>query len=135
MFFRRPQTRTPSLDDRIQALRAVGFEARSTGGSQLEVRRGCCAAHVEQADGPSPRIARSGLLIGGELAVLIDGGYMKFFQTPSGRRRPALSKDLKELQDFREDLREALGLPSLYNESLGTVCEKHAYDRLSGRPM
>jgi len=135
MFFRRPQTRTPSLDDRIQALRAAGFEVRPTAGSQLEVRRGRCAAHVEQAHGPSPRIARSGLLIGGELAVLIDGGYMKFFQTPSGQRRPALSKDLKELQDFREDLREALGLPSLYNESLGTVCEKHAYDRLSGRPM
>lgn len=135
MFFRRPQAYTPSLEDRIQALRAAGFEVSPISASRLEVRRGCCAAQVEQADGPSVQIVRSGLLFGGELAALIDGGYMKFFQTPSGRRRPALSKDLKELQNFREDLREALGLPSLYNESLGTVCEKHAYDRLSGRPM
>jgi len=48
-------------------------------------------------------------------------------------RRPALASDLKRLQAFQEDLREALGIESLYNQSLGTVCDSHQYDRLSGR--
>jgi hypothetical protein len=30
-------------------------------------------------------------------------------------------------------LKEALGLPSLYNESLGTVSEAYQYDRVVGR--
>ncbi|HSW50817.1 MAG TPA: hypothetical protein VLH09_11615, partial [Bryobacteraceae bacterium] len=65
---------------------------------------------------------------------LVDGGFQKFLETPSGRRRPALAAELKRLHDFQADLREALGLKSLYNESLGTVSDRHAYDRLTGRP-
>jgi hypothetical protein len=113
----------------------MGFEVRAEAGPAVEVRRGRCAGIVEDLDAASPRLGRTGILVEGEIAALVDGGYMKFLETPSGRRRPALAADLKELQDFREDLREALGLPSLYNESLGTVCASHAYDRLSGRPM
>lgn len=80
-----------------------------------------------------PEIVRPALLIAGEPAVLVDGGFQKFLETPSGKRRPASSADLSELHDFQEDLTEALGLTSLYNQSLGTVCARHAYDRLSGR--
>lgn len=135
MFFRRAPQRLPSLEDRVNSLRALGFEVRVTDPSEAEVRRGRCAGRVHGLGSASPRMGRTGILLEGEIAELVDGGYMKFLRTPSGRRRPALAADLKELQNFREDLREALGLPSLYNESLGTVCESHAYDRLSGRPM
>ena len=34
---------------------------------------------------------------------------------------------------FQEDLREALGLVSLYNESLGTVSNQYIYDRVEER--
>jgi hypothetical protein len=40
---------------------------------------------------------------------------------------------LHALQQFTEELKEALGLPSLYNESLGTVSEAYQYDRVADR--
>jgi len=46
---------------------------------------------------------------------------------------PATAEHLKALQSFTEELKEALGLPSLYNESLGTVSEAYHYDRVEGR--
>ena len=45
----------------------------------------------------------------------------------------ATADHLKALQQFSEELKEALGLPSLYNESLGTVSEAYQYDRVVGR--
>jgi hypothetical protein len=53
--------------------------------------------------------------------------------TPSGKRKPALAEELTAIQNFQEDLREAFGLTSLYNESLGTVSNKYLYDRVEGR--
>jgi len=40
---------------------------------------------------------------------------------------------LKELHSFDEDLREGLGITSLYNEALGTTCDDHLYDRVKDR--
>jgi len=40
---------------------------------------------------------------------------------------------LKALHSFSEELKEALGLPSVYNESLGTVSESYQYDRIVDR--
>jgi len=40
---------------------------------------------------------------------------------------------LKALHQFSEELKEGLGLPSLYNESLGTVSEAYQYDRIQDR--
>ena len=40
---------------------------------------------------------------------------------------------MKALQTFSEELKEGLGLPSLYNESLGTVSESYHYDRIEDR--
>ena len=69
----------------------------------------------------------------GEIGALVDGGFQKFFQTPSGKRRPALASDLRALHNFQEDLKEALGLTSLYNEALGTVSTYYQYDRVKYR--
>lgn len=103
------------------------------GAGGIEVRRGRCAAYLRPDAAGGPEVVRAGVLVSGEPAALVDGGFQKFLETPSGRRRPASSADLAELHDFQEDLTEALGLKSLYNQSLGTVCARHAYDRLSGR--
>ncbi len=46
---------------------------------------------------------------------------------------PALAEELKALHDFEEDLKEALGQESYYNESLGTVSTYYLYDRVEGR--
>jgi hypothetical protein len=71
--------------------------------------------------------------MGSEIGTLTDGGFQKFFMTPSGKRKPALAEELTAIQNFQEDLREAFGLTSLYNESLGTVSNKYLYDRVEGR--
>ena len=46
---------------------------------------------------------------------------------------PATADHLKALQQFTEELKEGLGLPVLYNESLGTVSESYHYDRIKDR--
>ena len=79
------------------------------------------------------RVQAAGILLCGEIASLVDGGYQKFFQTPTGKTKPALASELKALHDFEEDLKEALGLESLYNESLGTVSTYYLYDRVKDR--
>jgi len=134
MFFRRKIDRQPSVQEILEALRSCGFEITEHAEGRFELRRGGCAAIVERISPNELRPAASGLLIGAEIAALVDGGYQKFWLTPSGLRRPALAAELHALHEFEEDLKEVLGLKSLYNESLGTVCRHHSYDRLEGRP-
>ena len=134
MFFRRKIERRPSAQEILDALRSLGFEITGPVEGRFEVRRGGCAATLERIAPDELRPVRSGLMAGAEIASLVDGGYQKFWLTPSGVRRPALAAELKTLHEFEEDLKEALGLKSLYNESLGTVCRYHSYDRLEGRP-
>jgi len=69
----------------------------------------------------------------GGIGKLVDGGFQKFFLVPDGRKKPALASELKAIHAFEEDLREALGLVSLYNESLGTVSTQYLYDRVKDR--
>jgi hypothetical protein len=133
MFFRRPAPKLTSWQERVSALGDAGFAVRDLGQFRVEVSRGPCAAVVRDVPGSLPRIERSGILDGTGMLRLVDGGFMKMFESPEGIRRPALAVDLKRLHDFSEDLDEALGIGTLYNESLGTVCDRHAYDRLSGR--
>ena len=80
-----------------------------------------------------PALALSGVIIGDEIGELVNAGYQQFFVTPGGKRVPALAQQLRALHDFGEDLKEALGETSLYNEGLGTTSEQHMYDRLKGR--
>jgi hypothetical protein len=78
-------------------------------------------------------IRAAGLALQGEVAELTDLGYQKIFLTAGGKSVPAVAEHLHGLHDFTEDLREAAGLTSLYNEGLGTTNEKHLYDRITAR--
>jgi hypothetical protein len=128
MFFWKRQPKTATFEERIEALRAAGFEVLAQPGGQVVVSRDGCGAMLDAA----PRIERAGWLVGGEIAALIDEGYQKFWRA-GGRDIPAQAEQLQALHEFEEDLREALGLESLYNTSLGTVNDFHQYDRLAGR--
>src|SRR5678809_1666162 len=79
------------------------------------------------------RIEKTGILAHGEIATLVNHGYQMFLTTPSGKELPALADHLKALHAFDEDLREGLGIASLYNLSLGTTTDDHLYDRLEDR--
>ena len=133
MFFWRSAPKLTSWQERMGALGDAGFAVRDLGQFQVEVSRDRCAAMVRDVPGGLPRIERFGIVDGTEILRLVDGGFMKLFESAAGSPRPALAADLKRLHDFSEDLDEALGIETLYNESLGTVCDRHTYDRLSGR--
>ncbi|MEI9973217.1 MAG: hypothetical protein WDO73_14920 [Ignavibacteriota bacterium] len=94
--------------------------------------RGSCGVDLKE-EGDSVRVGRAGILMGDEIGVLVDGGYQKFFRTPSGKNKPALADELKELHDFEEDVKENLGQQVLYNEALGTVSTFYLYDRVKDR--
>ena len=132
MFFRRDRKKVPTFAERLEAAKSAGFTVAAEG-DLVRVTRDSVTALVEDA-GEAPRVVeRAGLVMCGETGALVDGGFQKFFQTPSGKRKPALAAELKAIHDFQEDLREALGLESLYNESLGTVSTFYQYDRLKDR--
>jgi hypothetical protein len=73
------------------------------------------------------------VLVGEEIGELVNLGYQMIIRTPSGVELPALATHLKKLHAFDEDLREGLGLTSLYNLSLGTTTDEHLYDRVVDR--
>jgi hypothetical protein len=133
MFFRHERPKVLSFEDHLSKARAAGFTVQSaSSGTRIERNGIACIAKPGQGD--LPRITeRPGVVMGSEIGTLTDGGYQKFFRTPSGKSKPALAEELIAVQNFQEDLREAFGLTSLYNEALGTVSNKYVYDRVEGR--
>lgn len=128
MFFRRVKVKLRSFSEQLDVLRQAGFTIQEAGSKAVAMRAGC-AAVVE--DGP--HIVRLGWLVGNEIAELVDGGNQKYWRTASDVREPALARQLQDLHAFEEDLREELGLESLFNQSLGTVNASHMYDRVVDR--
>jgi hypothetical protein len=133
MFFRREKARTLSFSDRQDKLREAGFEVSSAGSEGTRVSKHGCAALLEDRGAEIPGVGKAGVVVGNEIGWLVNGGYQQFFVTPSGRKLPALAQQLRALHDFQEDLKEALGSISLYNQSLGTTSNRHLYDRVVGR--
>ena len=135
MFFRRHVTKQLTFEDQMNAARAAGFRTESVAGARTRIERNGIAAIVEAA-GPGGAVKfteRAGVVMGKEIGTLTDEGFQKFFTTPHGKRKPAQAHELQEIQNFQEDLREAMNLTSLYNESLGTVSNVYVYDRVEGR--
>jgi hypothetical protein len=133
MFFRRERPKNPTFAERLDSLRKAGFTVTPRPGAAERVGRQNCAVDLVADGGTVHREGRAGILMGAEIGELVDGGYQKFFRTPSGKKKPALADELKALHDFEEDLKEGLGEVSLYNESLGTVSTFYLYDRVQDR--
>jgi hypothetical protein len=133
MFFRRERPQTTTIQEKLSALPAAGFTVTQLPGGAARITRGICAVDLKETDGAVKVDDRAGILVCGEIGVLVDGGYQKFFRTPSGKQKPALAEELKALHDFEEDLKERLGLKSLYNEALGTTSTLYLYDRVQDR--
>jgi hypothetical protein len=127
----------------VERLRAGGFECTSVSSSPERLRvmkHGCAALFERQADQTFRLAQPPGCVFKGEIGRLWDAGYQKFwllgpptdepFNEP---RRPALAVELRALHQFSEELKSVLGVPSFYNESIGSTSEVTAYDRLKGR--
>lgn len=113
----------------------AGKPGNGSGATEVMVRKnGCAALLVRQPDGFAALSAQPGILLGGEIARLVDRGYQKFFKT-SKLEVPATAAQLRAVHDFTEELKLATGSVSLYNESLGTVSDRYLYDRVKGRDL
>lgn len=133
MFFRHTTPHTPTFSERLATLGQLKFDVKlESSGRALATREGCAAIVEDGGDG-AVTIGKTGVRIGNEIGMLVSRGYQMFLRTPSGREIPALATHLHKLHDFDEDLREGLGLTSLYNLSLGTTSEEHLYDRVEDR--
>jgi hypothetical protein len=99
----------------------------------VQIRKYGCAAEIAAApDGTVEVLARPGWLLGGEIARLLDRGYQKFIKT-SKLEIPATADHLRAIHEFSEELNEAIGATSLYNQALGTTSNVYHYDRVKGR--
>ena len=124
-----------TYDEAVQWLRDNGFdliEAPGTTGRVFLKKYNCSAAIQKDGDDGVKIFAYPGYLISGEISKLINRGYQQVLKTTK-TEVAATADHLKALQQFTEELKEALNLPSLYNESLGTVSEAYQYDRIKDR--
>src|ERR1700739_612934 len=124
-----------TYEDAVNWLRDHGFDLIEAPGTQgrIFLKKYNCSAAIEKAqDGGVKIFAYPGYLIGSEISKLVNRGYQQFLMTAK-TEVPATADHLKALHQFAEELKEALALPSLYNESLGTVSESYHYDRIKDR--
>jgi hypothetical protein len=134
---KKPPTRT--FNDVLALLGGQRFDvapaqegARRTPNA-VQVRKYGCAANIAAApDGSVEILARPGWLLNGEIARLLDRGYQKFIKT-SKLEIPATADHLRSIHEFTEELNEAIGGTTLYNEALGTTSNIYNYDRVEGR--
>jgi len=133
MFFRRDRPKIPTFSERLDLLRKAGFAAENLADGRVKVSKRGVAAVIGDEGKNQPAIEKAGVLVGSEIATLLSAGYQMFLETAGGKRIPATAEELKALHEFEEDVKEALGLESLYNTSLGTTTPKHLYDRVYQR--
>src|SRR5258708_40074727 len=124
-----------TYEDAVSWLRERRFDLIEAPGTQGRVflKKYNCSAAIQKTDAGGVKIfAYPGYLIGSEISKLVNRGYQQFLKT-SKTEVPATVDHLKALQQFSEEMKEALALPSLYNESLRTWSEPYQHDRIQDR--
>jgi hypothetical protein len=117
----------------IESLAALGFSVGSTRGVVRVEKYGCGAEFRKGSDDRFQMTIMPAIMINGQFTRLWDAGYQKFLLTDDGHKLPALATHLENLRKFNEELRTALGVPTFYNEALGSVSQVTVYDRVKGR--
>jgi hypothetical protein len=117
----------------VESLAAKGFLVRSSGGVVRIEKYGCGAELRKSPSGRFQMTIIPSIMIQGQFTHLWDAGYQKFLLTSEGQKFPIRVKQLGDLRTFNEELRTALGVPTYYNEALGSTCQYTVYDRVKGR--
>src|ERR1700730_10611298 len=117
----------------IEGLAALGFTVGSTRGVVRVEKYGCGAEFRKGTDGHYQMTITPTIMLNGQFTRLWDAGYQKFLLTDEGLKFPALATHLEGLRKFNEELRTALGVPTFYNEAIGSVSQVSVYDRVKGR--
>lgn len=118
----------------IEGLAALGFSVGSTRGVVRVEKYGCGAEFRKGVDGLFQMTIPPAIMLKGQFTRLWDAGYQKFLLTDAGLKVPAIATHLQNLRKFNEELRTALGVPTFYNEAIGSVSHLSVYDRVKGRP-
>lgn len=127
-----------NVDERFEkkqmdTLAALGFSVGSTRGVVRVEKYGCGAEFRQTTDDHFQMTILPTIMVKGQFSRLWDAGYQKFLLTDEGVKLPALASQLVNLRKFNEELRTALGIPTFYNEALGSVSQLTVYDRVKGR--
>jgi hypothetical protein len=127
-----------NVDERFEkkqmdSLAALGFSVGSTRGVVRVEKYGCGAEFRQDPDERFRMTILPTIMVKGQFSRLWDAGYQKFLLTDEGTKLPALASQLVNLRKFNEELRTALGVPTFYNEALGSVSQLSVYDRVKGR--
>lgn len=117
----------------IEGLAALGFAVGSTRGVVRVEKYGSGAEFRKGTDDLYQMTVVPTIMLKGRFTRLWDAGYQKFLLTDDGVKLPALASHLQNLRMFNEELRTALGVPTFYNEALGSVSQISVYDRVKGR--
>ena len=117
----------------LERLPAAGFAVGNTGGVARVEKYKCGAEFRQTRDGRYQMTVLPSILVGGKFTRLWDAGYQKFLLSDDGLKLPARAEQLANLRRFNEQLRAALGVPTYYNEALGSTCQVTTYDRVKGR--
>jgi hypothetical protein len=118
----------------IDALASQGFSVGSTRGVARVEKYSCGAEFRQSPDGRYRLTILPAIMLRGQFTRLWDAGYQKFLLADDGLKLPAQAHHLQNLRMFNEELRTALGVPTYYNEALGSVSLVSVYDRVKGRP-
>lgn len=131
----------PTFDEVLATLGNEKFDVSpATEGSNralgaYRVSKNGCAAEIapsKEKDAPVKLLTKGGWVLNGEISRLLDRGYQKFLKT-SKLEVPATADHLRAVHGFNEQLSEAAGALTLYNEALGTTSDRYVYDRVKGR--
>lgn len=117
----------------IDSLAALGFGVGSTRGVVRVEKYGSAAEFRQNPDGRFQMTILPSIMLNKKFTRLWDAGYQKFLLTDEGLKVPAQASHLANLRMFNEELRTALGVPTFYNEALGSVSTVSVYDRVKGR--
>jgi hypothetical protein len=117
----------------MDRLAAMGFAVGSTRGVVRVEKYGSGAEFRQLPDGKFQMTILPSIMLNGQFTRLWDAGYQKFLITDDGQKFPAQANHLGCLRKFNEELRTALGVPTFYNEALGSVSQVSVYDRVKGR--
>jgi hypothetical protein len=117
----------------MEALPSSGFIVSSTGGVTRVEKYGCGAEFRRTSDDHYLMTILPTILLNGQFTRLWDAGYQKFLLTDDGKKFPANADMLSRMRRFNEELRTALGVPTYYNEALGSTSLVSVYDRVKGR--
>ena len=117
----------------LEALPGSGFIVSSTGGVTRVEKYGCGAEFRRTSDDHYLMTILPTIVMNGQFTRLWDAGYQKFLLTDDGRKFPATADQLLRMRRFNEEVRTALGVPTYYNEALGSTSQVSVYDRVKGR--